>query len=424
MQFLQKIFSRRRTTLEFPPAMQRTSPDGIRYIFQYAPHDDNVAVGFSFKGGYFDDAAGSPPAALGISQALIRQAFLPPSPLKEDDFVDRGGAFYLDPEPFSIKGGLAAPLKAIDKIAQFSSRFLCCSDFAEEAVIAGRESGADWIVHQQSVPLRRNFNSLVEMALQPGPYFSPARLDVADMRSVTADDLLEWRDRHFSRSRLTACLVGRLDASAADSVIDAIFSRLKVGSTVDVLMPPLAPFVGARQLRCDGNEVQAALTVASIEARKSSPVEYLAASLFAYIIGGDEQSRLFKEVRDHFGAAYDLTCSSNINAESISFSIDGMVDRNSCDDVLECIRRIVGQLAEAGPTYEEVCRAKKAFGLSYSRILMDHHSAAREVVQLTEAGWSLSAINDVRNLAELTDLASNRHLLEPLCASPFVVIDA
>jgi len=424
MGLLQKLFPSLRQPRQgmAAPAELRLSPGGIGYVLQPDDADNRVAIGMAFRGGFMDDRADAPPAALVVMPALFHQSFGGEAAARQDRLADLGASVALLPQALETQGIVTAPRRSIDEAVRLCTCVFRPERIGEDAMRTGIEAARSNLRQARADPQARNVAAMLEAAVEPGPEFDPNAVTEADLARVTPQELTAWCDRHLARARLRACVVGPIDGPEADEAVDTLFAPVPEGRNADVRPPDLRPRTGPERITLEaGGAGPATLLLAASAHRASSPDDYLAAHMFAFILAGDEGARLFRAIRDRSEASYGLRCAADVDAHSISMSVAGTVARAGIEDTIERIRAIVAELAETGPTEAETARAKAALRQYHREIRLRHDAAATEMIALLGAGWDVDAVNGVADRIEALDLRGATPLLQPLAARPIIV---
>jgi predicted Zn-dependent peptidase len=83
-----------------------------------------------------------------------------------------------------------------------------------------------------------------------------------------------------------------------------------------------------------------------------------ALGLLSLVLGGGMSSRLFVEVRERRGLAYSIEAGESVYTDAGLFSIDWQCAPERLSDILDVVRQVTGELAEAGIDRRELARAK------------------------------------------------------------------
>ena len=175
--------------------------------------------------------------------------------------------------------------------------------------------------------------------------------------SISSDDLKAFHSRLFARGNLHIGVVGAIDAETLKRDLDKVFGDLPA----EPRLTPIAqvePALG-QEIRVEYDLPQTTLQLAYPGLDRDAP-DFFAGFLMNHILGGGTfTSRLFDEVRERRGLAYEVG-SSLINREHASSLVIGTATRSDrADQTLSVIRDVIKLMAEEGPTEAELAAAKK-----------------------------------------------------------------
>ncbi|QIK78936.1 insulinase family protein [Sphingomonas piscis] len=174
----------------------------------------------------------------------------------------------------------------------------------------------------------------------------------ASVNAISADDLRQWRDRHYSGDRLILSVAGKVDHDEVTAAAERLFSPLP--SAVDPT-GELASFTGGTRVGRTPSE-QAHLTFA-FEGPAIGTPQALPARLFADIVGGGASSRLFQEVREQRGLAYSVSASLQSYRETGIFYVHAATARRDGPAAAQLISDVIAAAA-SDITERELSRAR------------------------------------------------------------------
>jgi predicted Zn-dependent peptidase len=185
-------------------------------------------------------------------------------------------------------------------------------------------------------------HTLIDEACWPGTALGR---DVAGSKeSVAGLDraaLLDFRDRYYRPNHVTVAVAGPLPHDAAVRLVEVELGAwesapaLNPGRRADAV--PLLYAVDAPKLQYlvrDTEQINLCLAVAGVS--RTSPDRY-ALDLLTTLLGGAMSSRLFSEVRERRGLAYDIHSYSNRFVDTGSLVTYAAIDPGSLQPVLEQI---------------------------------------------------------------------------------------
>jgi zinc protease len=175
--------------------------------------------------------------------------------------------------------------------------------------------------------------------------------------TITADDLRTAHRNLFARSNLKVSVVGAIDAETLKGELDRLFGDLPQDPTLKPVAK-VEPKLG-QEIEVNYDLPQTSIRIAYPGIERNDP-QSIAAYLMNYILGGgDFSSRLYSEVREKRGLAYDIS-STLVNHQYTEALVIGTATRSDrAGETLGLIRDVTKRLAEEGPTERELADAKK-----------------------------------------------------------------
>jgi predicted Zn-dependent peptidase len=227
---------------------------------------------------------------------------------------------------------------------------------------------------------------------------------------LTRDDILEYANAHY---RLPNLVIGAAGAIDERETLDAVTSRLTLPVDPDGLMPseapgPLtAPHVVVRRRRTE--QAHICLGVRALSYRH--PDRY-ALDLLNTVLGEGMSSRLFLNIREHLGLAYDVHSFTQKHRDTGHLGVYLGVDPKKAVEAIQAVVAEMRTLCERDLNSEELQRAKEftkgrlrldlettngvAFWLTYQELLMGNIKTIEDELVLVDA---VSA-SDIRRVAD------------------------
>ncbi len=169
-------------------------------------------------------------------------------------------------------------------------------------------------------------------------------------------DIAGYRDRYYQPNLITVAAAGDIDHAALVRATERNFNGPATAAA-----PPLEIF-RARQdrprikiFKKDTEQMHLSLALHSFS--KDHPDEYVLDVLIA-ILGGNMSSRLFNEVREERGLAYDVGSFVRRYHETGAFAVAAGVDTKKAPEALSVILKELEKIARTPAPAEEIRRAK------------------------------------------------------------------
>jgi predicted Zn-dependent peptidase len=232
---------------------------------------------------------------------------------------------------------------------------------------------------------------------------------------LTRDDILEYANAHY---RLPNLVIGAAGAIDEQKTLDAVNSRLTLPVDPDGLMPAEAPgpltvsHVVVRRRRTE----QAHICLGVRALSYTHPDRY-ALDLFNTVLGEGMSSRLFLNIRERLGLAYDVHSFTQKHRDTGHLGVYLGVDPKKAVEAIQAVVAEMRTLCERELSSEELQRAKEftkgrlrldlettngvAFWLTYQELLMGKIKTIEDELVLVDAVTA----SDIRRVAD-TLLAS------------------
>jgi predicted Zn-dependent peptidase len=177
------------------------------------------------------------------------------------------------------------------------------------------------------------------------------------LRSFSRDGIVAFRRRRWSGARGGAFLVGNLDAFAENGALAELFSRFPALPEPEPYdpAPALAPQVLVEER--DSNQSHLRLSYRP-DIDVGDQRQRAALNVYATLLGGSMGSRLFDEIREQRGLAYQVYAFDHAFADAPVLQLSAGLDSAKCPEAFGRMDEIVDELRREGPRREEVERAR------------------------------------------------------------------
>lgn len=172
--------------------------------------------------------------------------------------------------------------------------------------------------------------------------------------TIRRDDLVGFAASNYSPHRTVVSVAGAFDRGAIIELVDRWLAN-RSGEPAPVSFAPAASVAAVRTEARKLEQCHLVLARRTVDAK--SPDRF-AARVFAEIFGGGMASRLFQDVREARGLAYTIDASCDQHSDCGRISVYAGCDPKDAAEVVKLTNGIWSDLAGAGPTEEELARAK------------------------------------------------------------------
>jgi len=252
------------------------------------------------------------------------------------------------------------------------------------------------------------------------PYGRPVNGTLESVPRINVADLRGYTKRVFARATLKIAIVGDIDAATAGLLIDKAFGGLPE-------QPELAPIASAspqglgRRIVVDLDVPQSVIMFGGPGVARNDP-DFFAAYIVNHILGGGAMSsRLYSEVREKRGLAYGVSTSllPLVHAQLITGNTATRADRTA--DTLEIIDREMKNLAENGPTEEELAKTKSFLKGSYGLYFDTSSKIAAQLVQIQIDKLGIDYINRRNGMIDAVTRAEAQRVAKRLLDNNMLV---
>ena len=212
------------------------------------------------------------------------------------------------------------------------------------------------------------------------------------LEGMTGEWLARWQRKHYHAGNLVAALAGKFSPAQADSLRDLLAA---LPSGLPAQSPPVTyrPAVTAKKKAIEQNHLILAFPAPSYLDERRPQVLLLNA-----LLGGGCSSRLFQQLREERGLCYSVYSYVADHADTGLLGIYAAVSRDQEWAALEGARRVALELADHGPSQEELDRVREQ---AKANLLMGSESVQ---ARMSHLGSSALLYGRVRETGELLDL--------------------
>ena len=192
--------------------------------------------------------------------------------------------------------------------------------------------------------------------------------------SFSAVKLKAYMDQHYRAGNLVVGAAGALDHDQIIQNVETVFSSLN-GTQSDSLKP--AQYRGG--MRKSKKHFEQTHIIIAFEGFSYLHKDYYAAQVLSVILGVGMSSRLFQEAREKRGLCYAIYSFSWGMSDTGLFGIHAATGPDQIPELVGVIVQQLKELAEKGPTSEELARSKAQLKAG---LLMSLESTTARVEQI------------------------------------------
>jgi predicted Zn-dependent peptidase len=216
--------------------------------------------------------------------------------------------------------------------------------------------------------------------------------------SLTRDDILEYANAHY---RLPNLVVGAAGALDGDAVRQAVAQRLKLPEDLDGVAPDEPPGpVTDPHVRLRKRRTEQAHICLGVRAQSYLHPDRYALDLMTTLLGEGMSSRLFLNIRERLGLAYDVHSFTQKHRDTGYLGIYLGVDPSRAVKAVEATVEELRSLGEAEVADDELSRAKE---FTKGRLRLDLETTNGVAFWLTYQELVLGEIRTIEQEVESVD---------------------
>lgn len=204
------------------------------------------------------------------------------------------------------------------EILELAGQLLTEPSFPEEQVELERRLTLQHIRSQQEQPFSIAFEQLRQAMYQNHPYASSGLGWVETVSGITRSDIQEFHQTYFRPDNVVISISGRITVDVAVALVEKVFGNWQVPSTVlpTLKLPALAPQPDTHKIP---QQTQQSIIMLGYLAPPVHSADYTALKLLSTYLGNGLSSRLFVELREKLGLAYEVSAFYPTRIEPATF---------------------------------------------------------------------------------------------------------
>jgi predicted Zn-dependent peptidase len=244
--------------------------------------------------------------------------------------------------------------------------------------------------------------NLLEEIIWPG---HPLGRDIAgteqSVARLTRDDILEYADAHYRMPNLVIGVAGAMDEG---DTLDAIGASVTLPTEANGLVTPEppAPLHGSSILLRRKRTEQAHIGL-GVRAQSYLDPDRYALDLLNTVLGEGMSSRLFLNIRERLGLAYDVHSFTQKHRDTGHLGIYLGVDPKKAMEAIRAVIAEMHRLCEEDLTEDELHRAKE---FTKGRLRLDLETTNGVAFWLTYQELLLGEIKDIEDELRMVDLVT------------------
>ncbi len=192
------------------------------------------------------------------------------------------------------------------EILRLAARILRNPTFPEAEVELERRIALQDIRSQQEQPFSIAFEQLQQIMYQNHPYAMSALGDEITMNSLRREDLVRYHQTYFRPDNVVISIAGRLTIADTVALVEEVFGDWQASG--ELPQPILnCPLTVEPQHKATYKQTQQSIVMLGYLGTSVLSPDYAALKLLSTYLGNGLSSRLFVELREKRGLAYDVS---------------------------------------------------------------------------------------------------------------------
>lgn len=392
-----------------------TSPGGITAWLVEEHSVPLVAIRFSFEGGSAQDPDGKEGVANFLTAMLDEGAGDLDATAFQERMEDLAMRMSFNDGRDTISGNFQSLTENLDAATDLLALALNKPRFDESAVDRIRKQLLASLSFAEKDPQQVAAKAWAATAFPNHPYGRSSKGSRQSVENIKGADLHAYRDRVFAKSTLKVAVVGDIDKERLGALLDKVFGGLQPKPKLEHVAA-VQPASG--EIKVIDMAVPQSVAVFGFEGIARKDPDFIPAFVMNHILGGGGfASKLMEEVREKRGLAYSVYSYLQPYDHAAIFAGSVATKNEKLGESLDVIRAEISQMAEAGPSAEDLDNAKSYLTGSYALRFDTSAKIASQLLAIQQENLGIDYVN-LRNeliaavtLDDITRVA--KRLLKP-----------
>ena len=221
------------------------------------------------------------------------------------------------------------------------------------------------------------------------------------LKKMTGPWLADWQKQHYHAGNMVASLAGNFSQEQVRALTD-LLSSLEPGPASQITPVSYHPAVTVKKKAIEQNHLILAFPAPSFLDERRQQVALLNA-----LLGGGCSSRLFQQLREQRGLCYTVYSYVADHADTGLLGIYVGLNQEQERAALDLARAVVSDLADHGPSQEEVDRVREQ---AKANLLMGAESVQARMSHLGGSALLYGKVREEEELVELYDAVTREQL--------------
>lgn len=238
--------------------------------------------------------------------------------------------------------------------------------------------------------------------------------NIDDIKGMTRKKIISWHKEFLDLSQMSLAVVGDINFGYVIDLVESIFNYTTEKSNITRRYLYNKP--QKKLVEYDFDSDQSIISIGGFGCPRRNSKLYEAFELLSIVIGGDNDSRMFNELRERLGVAYSASFNYRAFDELGYFYNSAIVDANREQEAIDAILNIMRDIKNHNITRQELERSKN-FIMGQNILTRESNSYLATTLSLIRTlGHSLDFYRDtnkrvenvsLEDIKEITDLYFN-----------------
>ncbi len=412
---------------KLPPVMETKLPNGLQVLLIEDKRFPMVTVRLGFQAGSKYD----PAELCGLAEttgALLTEGTTHRTARQlAEEVAAIGGVLNANASPDSLVMAGSALAENLPKLLELVADAARNASFPEDEVALRKQNRKQELAAQRAEADYLADEKFAEVVFSPHPYSrqdpTPESID-----KVTREALAGFRDRYLVPNNATLLLLGAIPERK--EALELVTARFGDWAKKDTPAPPEAAFPPAKRsivLVDRPGSVQADIRIGRTAVTRANP-DYFPLLVANTILGGGTASRMFANIREKQGFAYDAHSSAAPLKDSGTFTAVTQVRNEVLDPAIEATLGEMKTIASQEVSPEELSTAKNYLSGVFVMRIESQDGLANQIAATKLLGLPLTYLEQyttrVRSVEPAGLRAAAAKYMNPDTASIVVVGDA
>jgi len=239
---------------------------------------------------------------------------------------------------------------------------------------------------------------LTDIMWHGNPLGFPIAGTIDSVSAISRKDIVEYRDVNYIPQNIAVVLCGNIDHDAIEPRLKKIFTKIVKRKT-----GPVSEFCNNQSKPCmrimNKDTKQAHLCIGLHSFGRSHKDRYVL-GLLHVILGGNMSSRLFENIREKKGLAYEIGADVKRYNETGAFVVHAGTEHKKAKEAVICILKELRDVKKRDVTSGELKRAKEFFKV---QLLMALEDTLEHMLWIGDYATSLNKLPDRKEIIKKLD---------------------